>query len=672
MRPTSRFRSLKIKTQASIAVASVLLVVGISACGSGNPTAGGEVTSAPRTKNAALVAPTCAEGGVCKVGDIGPGGGKVIGVGAYTHGTCGTSCSYLEIAPSGWANNLNYVPTDPKICKVETPPNDPLCRFALGSSIPGKYRGGGFTNWITPNLTMMPVITNVNDPTLVNSTYWTTDWQTKDYYVWAFWPWGSAKQSRGSTNQAYVRAVRPFGANQTISGMAEAPLSVQLSVQPAQFDSPSVTYSVKTGTLPDGLSLNAATGLISGTPKVEAAGVVEITVKGSVRGFASTSVTFDIKSAKQVLTPPSQDISVAAGGSVTTGTFTATNFTGSVTYAVTAGVLPTGLSLNAANGVISGTPTTPGVASLTLTATGATKGTATATIKISVLAAAVTPSSQQLAGEVDLAFTSAAMTATNFVGAVTYSITAGVLPTGLSLNAANGVISGTPTMEATAGITVVAKGATAGSSSATINIKVGPKTCARGGVCRLGDVTPLGGVIFYAPDTPFTVIDSPCGTNCRFLEAAAPNWFSGGPGGLDPTLTWSDGTGVTPFPRTNGGTSAAFGSGFKNTAAMRAAGATLVKNMDKSLPTGNWFIPSLEELKVLLKAPQPGLKLLTQLIKDREVRYWSSSEFDDTRCDTSKTGRCASMVYRDKNDGSINEFFALKGDANNARPIRAF
>jgi hypothetical protein len=54
-------------------------------------------------------APTCAQGGVCQVGDIGPGGGIVFYVasGTFTQtgatGTmCANSCKYLEAAPSGW------------------------------------------------------------------------------------------------------------------------------------------------------------------------------------------------------------------------------------------------------------------------------------------------------------------------------------------------------------------------------------------------------------------------------------------------------------------------------------------------------------------------------------------------------------------------------------------
>ena len=49
---------------------------------------------------------TCAQGGVCVVGETGPGGGKVFYVHASGTFACGAThasqCKYLEVAPSGW------------------------------------------------------------------------------------------------------------------------------------------------------------------------------------------------------------------------------------------------------------------------------------------------------------------------------------------------------------------------------------------------------------------------------------------------------------------------------------------------------------------------------------------------------------------------------------------
>ena len=73
-------------------------------------------TAAP--EQAVASTPTCAQGGPCLHGDIGPGGGRVFYVapndGTFTQlgaigSMCSTDCKYLEAAPSGWSGGS----TDP-------------------------------------------------------------------------------------------------------------------------------------------------------------------------------------------------------------------------------------------------------------------------------------------------------------------------------------------------------------------------------------------------------------------------------------------------------------------------------------------------------------------------------------------------------------------------------
>jgi hypothetical protein len=62
-----------------------------------------------------VVALTCATGGTCAVGDTGPGGGKVFYVSAdpftSTGSDCGTTCKYLEAAPSDQSTGIVWVTT---------------------------------------------------------------------------------------------------------------------------------------------------------------------------------------------------------------------------------------------------------------------------------------------------------------------------------------------------------------------------------------------------------------------------------------------------------------------------------------------------------------------------------------------------------------------------------
>jgi len=174
------------------------------------------------------------------------------------------------------------------------------------------------------------------------------------------------------------------------------------------------------------------------------------------------------------LSPSTQTVSGTVGKAITATTaYTATDFTGSVTYSVSPS-LPSGLSLDTSTGVISGTPTAAQSAtSYTVTGAGATAGSATATVSIEIMLASLSPSTQTVSGTVGKAITATtAYTATDFTGSVTYSVSPS-LPSGLSLDTSTGVISGTPTAAQSAtSYTVTGAGATAGSATATVSIEI--------------------------------------------------------------------------------------------------------------------------------------------------------------------------------------------------------
>jgi len=92
------------------------------------------------------------------------------------------------------------------------------------------------------------------------------------------------------------------------------------------------------------------------------------------------------------LAPATQTITGTVGQPLTaTANLTPAGFGGAVTYAVTSGTLPAGLTVNAATGVISGTPTSVGTSTVTITGTGAIDGSATVTISFTVSDAVVLP-----------------------------------------------------------------------------------------------------------------------------------------------------------------------------------------------------------------------------------------------------------------------------------------
>jgi hypothetical protein len=91
--------------------------------------------SVPRTPTATTstttttIAPaSCATGGVCIVGDTGPGGGIVFYVSATnftsTGSDCNTTCRYLEAAPTDQSSGIVWATTAPKCWNTAAPTGD--------------------------------------------------------------------------------------------------------------------------------------------------------------------------------------------------------------------------------------------------------------------------------------------------------------------------------------------------------------------------------------------------------------------------------------------------------------------------------------------------------------------------------------------------------------------
>ncbi len=128
--------------------------------------------------------------------------------------------------------------------------------------------------------------------------------------------------------------------------------------------------------------------------------------------------------------------------------FTVTGGDGNHVVAQTSGSLPSGLKLEKIGSkyTITGTPTTPGTSSFTLTATGVVDaGIGSAALALTVDPATLTISPSNLpSGQVSTAY-SQRLTATGGNGNYTFSLLSGLLPTGINFITASGTISGTPT-----------------------------------------------------------------------------------------------------------------------------------------------------------------------------------------------------------------------------------
>ena len=215
---------------------------------------------------------------------------------------------------------------------------------------------------------------------------------------------------------------------------------------------PPYTWSISSGST-GGLTLNPATGVLGGTPQTAGTFTFVVQVADTAGGRAT-------KSFSVVVNPPSLSITVGAqppGGTVgvaysQTLPLVANGGTPPITWSVTAGAVP-GLTFNPATLVLSGTPTTAGSFTLTIQAADSAGLTASRGINITIAPAALSITTARALPDVLLS-ASYLQTLTATGGTPPYTWSASGLPAGLTLNAAQGVISGTAAAAGNFGIAI--------------------------------------------------------------------------------------------------------------------------------------------------------------------------------------------------------------------------
>ncbi len=254
-------------------------------------------------------------------------------------------------------------------------------------------------------------------------------------------------------------------ASQSLSGTVGQPLSGAQEYATTGFTTAPV-YSV-TPALPAGLSIDPATGLISGTPTTPVpTSTYQVTAK-SASGSDFASVTITVTPATRRLTPSQQDAVWQVGTYGASVPLNPSGFSGPVTMSLAPSSLPAGLSFSPTTGVISGTPTQSAASTLyTVTARGTTSQ-ATASINVTVQPAPApppdlgwcSPATQTVTGTVGSPLTTSPLT----IGAPApvYVLANGspALPAGLTgPGYSTGVISGTPTASGTTTVQIHCQG----------------------------------------------------------------------------------------------------------------------------------------------------------------------------------------------------------------------
>ncbi|WP_198665920.1 MULTISPECIES: putative Ig domain-containing protein [unclassified Sphingomonas] len=238
---------------------------------------------------------------------------------------------------------------------------------------------------------------------------------------------------------------------------------------------PGYTYAVSAGALPTGVTLDAKTGALSGTPTASGSFAVTITATDSSTGAgpysATRAYTIAVAAPTIAITPAS--LPAANVGTAYAQTVSATGGTPGYRFAVSAGALPAGITL-AANGTLSGTPTAGGRFAFTLTATDSSTGSGGAFSASQAYVLAVDAPTLALAqatlpgGNVGSAY-SASVAATGGVAPYRYAVSAGALPAGVTLDAATGTLAGTPTAGGSFAFTLTATDSSTGAGPYSVS-----------------------------------------------------------------------------------------------------------------------------------------------------------------------------------------------------------
>jgi len=203
------------------------------------------------------------------------------------------------------------------------------------------------------------------------------------------------------------------------------------------------TWSVSSGSLPAGITLDPGTGTLAGTPTAAGTSIftVEVTDADGQSATEATTLTIISGPALSFPAPPAGEI-----GTAYSDTLTASGGTGPYTWSVSSGSPPAGITLDPATGTLAGTPTAAGTSTFTFTVqvTDAHGQSATKATTLTIISGPALSFPAPPAGEIGTAY-SDTLTPSGGTGPYTWSVSSGNLPAGITLDPATGTLAGTAT-----------------------------------------------------------------------------------------------------------------------------------------------------------------------------------------------------------------------------------
>ncbi|RMG06357.1 MAG: hypothetical protein D6731_25960 [Planctomycetota bacterium] len=225
---------------------------------------------------------------------------------------------------------------------------------------------------------------------------------------------------------------------------------------------PGYSFAVRTGALPAGLSLDPATGALSGTPTVSGEATFTVEATDAAAGAATRIFTLAVNDAPRIVTDQLPLATQGAGygffveGAGGTPPYEWSLVGGSSSGdAWSGGGLPAGLVLSGNSGSIAGIPTAaPGSYPFVVQLRDRNGATAQRTLTVVVGAPPATPTVLTRAlprGTVGVPY-AASLVAAGGTPGYTWTLIAGALPTWATLDPATGVIHGVPSLAGTSAV----------------------------------------------------------------------------------------------------------------------------------------------------------------------------------------------------------------------------
>jgi FG-GAP repeat protein/putative Ig domain-containing protein len=206
-------------------------------------------------------------------------------------------------------------------------------------------------------------------------------------------------------------------------------------------------YSVSSGTLPAGLTLNPTTGSLSGRPVMAGSYDFTITATDGSLCPGSHDYTLVIDCPVISVSPANPNLPPGQVGASYNRGFTANGGLSPYSFSVSAGALPAGLTLDPATSALSGAPTASGTFNFAIRATdsGGCSGATAYVLTVNCPTIQINPANPNLPNGTAGAPFNGAFTVMGGTAPYSFSITNGALPGGLTLDAATGELSGAPT-----------------------------------------------------------------------------------------------------------------------------------------------------------------------------------------------------------------------------------